>query len=394
MLEPLRAMAQEVDQRWSKVARVKEALPDIAAETWEMAAISFDPEALIRAAIEEVQWAPQHQEHLRYGQPALTVFCSRDLLVEVYLWEGAGGGIHDHPFTGIFCILEGIALHDIYDFEPQIPLDDHMNLGLLKRQTLEVLRPGSLRRFGAPIPLIHRILHVKDPGASMVVRTREGRITPQYNRFSLGGLREPTERTAQVSHIKAQLLRRLAQRNPDSAMNCLAEYLDSADPGSVYDALLKLCSTPLRDELWPFLESLSYPNLPSLRKSLTGFEVEIALYNELQKAEKGLPKIIAACLSFARSPEETLRILSEVTESKVPAILVQDWLLEEIGLEATASTRVVVDAAWRAQSLSELYTLLADRGYQNMETLETKFAKIFELVHAIPMIGWYRGLGV
>ncbi len=219
-----------VERAWNDAHRDDEMFPEIAATAFSELPPSahFDREAFIRAELEPFGPARRERAPLgAFGQPGVTTYFGREFVIEVYFWVDSIAGIHDHPFRGIFAILEGESVHARYAFEERERVGARVRIGELRPQGVELLRAGEHRLFSqARHPLIHTLIHVPVPSISMVIRTIR---SAEYWRYLPPSLALLYDEQDQVIARQLALLEGLRQSNDPSYREHLERYLASAD---------------------------------------------------------------------------------------------------------------------------------------------------------------------
>lgn len=225
-----RQLGARVERAWLDAGRDEESFPDVAERV--LAELHprdhFDREAFLDAELDP--FAPARRERAplgAFGQPAATVYFGRDFVIEVYFWVDSIAGIHDHPFRGLFVILEGESVHARYTFEERERIGARMRLGELRVEELELLATGEHRLFSdARHALIHTLVHVPSPALSMVIRTVHAK---EYWRFLPPGVAVLYDEPDAVVARQLMLLEGLRRTNDPRYAARLVTYLRSSD---------------------------------------------------------------------------------------------------------------------------------------------------------------------
>lgn len=173
MRDRFAALGARLEDAWAAAHREEEAFPDVAEEVLAGFDLAFDREAFLDDALDPA--APQLAQLAPvgvFGQPGFTVFHGDGFVVDVYYWLDSLSAIHNHPFCGVFTVLEGFSVHAEYAFEETRRFSERVRLGPIRLRALSVVEAGERRRFSlARHPLVHALVHVPKPSLSMVVRT-------------------------------------------------------------------------------------------------------------------------------------------------------------------------------------------------------------------------------
>lgn len=224
-------LGHEIDRRWLEHDRDEEVFPAIA-ETALLAlppAEHFDREAFFDAELSPFVPARRERAPLgAFGQPGVTVYFGRDHVIEVYFWVDTPSGVHDHPFRGLFVILEGSSVHARYSFtEDEGTPRGRARTGVLALEGMELLEPGAHRLFSRERhALIHALVHVSVPSISMVIRTARSSDYWRYHPPSLRSTWEPPDEVVQKQIAWLQALR---EAGDPRAGERLLRFLGSAD---------------------------------------------------------------------------------------------------------------------------------------------------------------------
>jgi len=222
------ALAADVHRRMGTEATA--GLPDAACEALEAARLH---ERITHAEI--LRWGvsapalPRQDITARFGEPALEVYRDDDLFIQVLTWMDGTTAIHQHGFSGAFCVLQGSSCHTRYQFRDEEQPCERLKFGELSYRGVEFLVPGACRPIHPGSGFIHALFHVERPSVTVVVRnTKLEEHQPQWSYVAPGlalhpfGIPDALERRQEV-------LRAMALLDPDGAHEAVAERLASAD---------------------------------------------------------------------------------------------------------------------------------------------------------------------
>ncbi|WP_341664273.1 hypothetical protein [Vibrio sp.] len=107
-----------------------------------------------------------------FGEPAITLYTSPDdtFFVEMYHWHSQNMTIHDHPFSGAFCVISGECFHEEFTFIPKHKLNG-FQVGTLFSKRKSTMKRGGVVAINNNRELIHRNLHLLNPTITFIVRT-------------------------------------------------------------------------------------------------------------------------------------------------------------------------------------------------------------------------------
>jgi len=184
MIEFFEYLGLNVADRWSKANFDNRALPDIACEALTASRpadhVTYEDIARWLATTEALPEQPNIDSN--FGQPPLTVFSHRRFYIEALHWTTSTTDIHQHGFSGAFCVLAGSSLESTYVFETRRRNNVHMLLGDLLLKDVSILTPGDVRPIRSGSSLIHSVFHLDFPSVTLVVRTpTDIESKPQYS---------------------------------------------------------------------------------------------------------------------------------------------------------------------------------------------------------------------
>lgn len=138
-----------------------------------------------------------------FGQPSITLYWSDNFLIEALFWHTGTTAIHQHGFSGAFCVLEGSSVHTTYEFTVEKEINSQIMLGSSRVISAETLERGQIREIGRGSRLVHSLFHLDVPSVTLVVRTSEDRAAgPEYV-YSVPGV--ATDPAAFTPLLKKQL---------------------------------------------------------------------------------------------------------------------------------------------------------------------------------------------
>ena len=169
------SLGARLEDAWSAVGRDEEQFPDVAASLCEQhpPAVDFDRDAFLDAVLDPARSAISQLAPLGvFGQPGLTVYHGDQFVIEVYYWLNSAAAIHNHPFCGLFTLLDGYSVHVRYQVDELQRVGSRARLVKATLNDLQLMSVGDYELFSAENrPLVHALVHVPVPSISLVVRT-------------------------------------------------------------------------------------------------------------------------------------------------------------------------------------------------------------------------------
>jgi hypothetical protein len=240
-IEYFQRLGAAIEDAWRAVDRDEERFPELAREIVEAMPPRdhVDRDALVRHQLDPRRPARLELAPLgAFGQPSMTVHFGRGFVIDVYFWVDSLSAIHNHPFCGLFTVLDGFSVHSVYDFEAHESVGPRVQIGALRQTALELVEPGDVRLFSlAKHPLIHALIHVPRGAISMVVRTlrAEG-----YRRYFPPSLAVAMEDLDDTFARQLALLDTLRESGDPAFLDHLLEYLGHADLEVAFTALSRV----------------------------------------------------------------------------------------------------------------------------------------------------------
>ncbi len=172
-----------VDQAWLAQHYDEQAFPAIAQHALSGAALHdvVDIDEIAEWVFEPIQ----HFGHPPWntaaiGQPSIVLFTTPRFMIEALFWFDATTSIHDHAFSGAFCLVAGSSVHSRWTFREDCRFNSGFAVGALQLASSEILRPGEVRTIQAGPSYIHQLFHLEMPSVTIVLRTRrEEEFSPQ-----------------------------------------------------------------------------------------------------------------------------------------------------------------------------------------------------------------------
>ena len=176
-----------------------------------------------------------------FGQPPVTVFNRGGVFIDVYFWRGLNPEIHNHPFAGAFCLLEGNTIHSVFDVDSVEDWATEVASAVVEGRSITRVGAREVVRFSPnqSSGLTHSLLHTARYSVSLVVRwklplqTRYYKVVGRGNNALLHYIDEPAERRSQLWVPGIELLFTLLQsEHPDFDAVC-QRFLETTDLGGL-----------------------------------------------------------------------------------------------------------------------------------------------------------------
>jgi len=210
-------LGSRVARSWRKYRYDTRALP-------EVAAIELSREPLDRVVdyrsilnwIGSTETLPyQMNVDATFGEPPVTLFWHTDFYIEALFWASSTTTIHGHGFVGAFQVLTGTSLQSLFEFDADDPRFGRCRLGRLRQTRATLLRTGVTQMIEGGERFIHSVFHLGYPSVTIVVRSHNRVVEPQYNYYRPGvalayryesTFDHLTSRLLQVARLQALLM--------------------------------------------------------------------------------------------------------------------------------------------------------------------------------------------
>ena len=173
MFAAFRGLGDGLEARWRALDYAEDAFPALAAEALRHADLPARlrlADVLLEAvSSQRLPW--QRDPASRFGDPALTLYDGARFYIDVYVWFSSTTALHQHAFAGAFQVLEGASIHGHYAFSTTREVNPHFRLGRVGLLKCEVLERGAVQPIVPGSAYIHRLFHLDQPSATIVVRT-------------------------------------------------------------------------------------------------------------------------------------------------------------------------------------------------------------------------------
>ncbi len=317
MTEPFSRWADRVgaaiETAWAAADRDEEAFPAIADRV-----VAADPPPFDKARFVAEQLDPTRPRRAQlaplgaFGQPSFTVFHGDGFVIDVYFWRSSLSGIHNHPFCGLFTVLDGWSVHAVYALEERERVGPRVTLGAIRQTALELVEPGARRQFSLrEHPLVHALIHVPVGAVSMVVRTTR---TVGYLRYFPPGLVIAHDPRDDDAPVRYELLETLRHARDPGFEDHLMRFLDGADLEAAFVVLTRMwgdCSPEARDALVDRLRARHGARADALPEAIARsrrFHAGDALREGLYDPDD---RFVATVLMPAEAREPALAVLGE-----------------------------------------------------------------------------------
>ncbi|MCA9666706.1 MAG: hypothetical protein KC503_14000 [Myxococcales bacterium] len=171
--DEIERLGRRIGEAWARTSRDEAAFAALSheavtrAEPWRTLSV----EALAEAALEHDRVPVQTRFSEQFGEPSVVLFRGESFTIEVLFWVDGLVSIHQHRFSGAFCVLAGSSIHCRYRFAEARRVNAWLRLGALELAHAELLARGAVRPIPSGPDLIHSTFHLDRPTITLVVRT-------------------------------------------------------------------------------------------------------------------------------------------------------------------------------------------------------------------------------
>jgi hypothetical protein len=166
-------MSARLDSDWRAVNYSTAAFPEIAARALRDANLPelISPWDVVDWVGSEPQLPRQQDIEASFGNPPITLYCGSRFYIDAYFWLDGTTDIHQHSFAGAFQVLRGSSIHSRYSFRTDQEINQHLIIGGVKFETVELLQQGEIRQIIPGQDHIHALFHLDRPSVTITVRT-------------------------------------------------------------------------------------------------------------------------------------------------------------------------------------------------------------------------------
>jgi hypothetical protein len=229
MMDYFRRLGQLVEQQWVARHHDELAFPEIALQALHEA----PPEQQV-SHVDVVKWivretTVRQDRNLEFGQPSIVVYSNDRFFIEVLFWIDGTTTIHQHGFSGAFCVLAGSSINSEYKFRLRERINSRFLIGDVEFKSAELLTVGERRPIFPGNALIHSVFHLDRPSVTVVIRTNsDPEANPQYEYFRPYFARDSSYRD-HLTNKRAQALAALALTEDSSWIEVLSDAMRSLD---------------------------------------------------------------------------------------------------------------------------------------------------------------------
>lgn len=157
-------------------------LPGIAASALRNAELddAVDLRSLARFLVET---KVKQQPGTYFSNLPPVVYRCDDFHIELLFWANATAHIHQHGFSGAFCVFSGSSFHSRWTFDEQERISQRLLIGQCNFQSAEILTKGDVCEIhSGRNGLLHALFHLDQPSVTIVVRSHSDPwAQPQYS---------------------------------------------------------------------------------------------------------------------------------------------------------------------------------------------------------------------
>lgn len=234
-------LGRRIQERWRSAGFDDRAISSIAEEE-----LVRTPAHLHVAPDDVLEWCnrpgfdlpAQADLEARFGDPPVTVFRARQMVIDVNFWIDSSIAIHEHSFDGAFQVLSGSSMHTQYDFVERARYNSYTYAGDLTARETEQLSPGDVRQIRAGAEFIHALFHLERPSSTVVVRTIESPLVSVQRDFIAPGLAFSSFHIDPTVQRNTQIARLMIVCESPRFEAWLTRYFESADPAASFQMLL------------------------------------------------------------------------------------------------------------------------------------------------------------
>lgn len=273
----------------------------------------------------------QNESDDLFGDPPVTLYSDELFVIDVYFWLSRNTTIHDHAFSGAFCVLDGSILQISYLFEEYSNnadlIDTNIKMGKLLPKSIAVLNdPSKIVKIIPGRDFIHSTTHLTVPTTTLCIRTKK---TPGYVQsyyiypsFALTG---PNK----LSHnLQFKMLKLLTNVSSNQAKEYLAQLGQKLNMRSLIDIISIFIRENDFDSLNALLQSISIDDFAHREAINELIEMLLHAQNNIHdiRATHVDSVITAEILKLNIGFEATLKLIELAFPEKKSVDILYQWL--------------------------------------------------------------------
>lgn len=169
IIEEISCIGDNIELKYSDLVNHKEFSKDAKIELEKM--VNVDGDKLLSSLTESIlNAANQHNPSHFFSDSRVTIYNSKNFVIEANIWQMAYTVIHEHKFSGAFKIMKGSAINNKYKFIEDATYES-FDIGKLEKIESKYLIKGSVEEIKPKNEFIHKIVHLNNPTITLIIRT-------------------------------------------------------------------------------------------------------------------------------------------------------------------------------------------------------------------------------
>ena len=171
-LPQIEDLGRIVEESWRSTQYSLESLPDVARAGFARSRLLEDltPDEIIRWTLQQRSLPEQSDPTARFGQPPITLYRTERFHIDALFWLDGTTTIHQHSFSGAFCVLAGSSIETMFRFSPERTFDGRFEMGILESFATSFHRAGYVGEIQSGRRMIHSLFHLERPSITVVIR--------------------------------------------------------------------------------------------------------------------------------------------------------------------------------------------------------------------------------
>jgi hypothetical protein len=247
-MQPIRELGDLVEARWRRHDYRESRLAELARD------------ALVELGLHErIRWRDLLRWCIRtplcdsdnrgFGDVALRLHEGARFYVEALVWADGELAIHDHAFSGAFCVLSGSSLHVTYRFAVGELHNTGFATGALSVAHAEPLLEGDVRAIEAGRDFVHAVYHLARPTVTLVVRSRADlRALPQWSYVAPGIAFDPQTLARDAYAKPLAAMRVTAHVDPELHRELVLDAVRGRDIQLAFETVLRAARSRWQDD--------------------------------------------------------------------------------------------------------------------------------------------------
>jgi hypothetical protein len=225
-----------LEQQWRRANYDEHVFPELAVDALVRADLvqRLDPWSIVRWISTAPSLPAQQDDEDHFSDLPITLFAGSRFYIDAYFWLDGTTTIHQHAFSGAFQVMLGGSVHSRYQFRDERIVNEHLSIGTIALEDVELLGRGDVRPIRPGRAQIHSLFHLDRPSVTITVRSEHApSAAAQYDYYRPHIACHAYYKNSSATKIVRSVALLLAMKHPD-ADRMITEAVCGADFHTAY----------------------------------------------------------------------------------------------------------------------------------------------------------------